>query len=186
MRRFLSAEEAASDVHWDGMHLAIPDVQATACVLAISKMVLGMGRELALSIGCSTHSETLVIKKFSRAICTVCRIALVARMTGSARDDSQPHSDMCEAQLLSANDMRVLSVALARAAVEFSHRTVIVARPLLQPQARCIISDLSLLSRSACMKARECCAAAMNHLTRAAASSLERCGTAACSCVVAS
>ena len=31
MRRFLSAEEAASDLHWesDDMHLAIPDVQVT-------------------------------------------------------------------------------------------------------------------------------------------------------------
>lgn len=31
MRRFLSAEEAASDLHWesDDMHLAISDVQVT-------------------------------------------------------------------------------------------------------------------------------------------------------------
>ncbi len=116
---------------------------------------------------------------FIRSHSIACRIALVARMTGSARDDSQPHSDICEAQLLSANDMRVLSVALSRAAVEFSRRTLIVLHPLLQPQARCNISDLSLLSRSACKKAKECCAAAMNNLTRAAVSSLERCGTVA-------
>ncbi len=116
------------------------------------------------------------MKKFSRAICTVSRIVLVARMTSSARDDVQPHSDICEAQLLLGNDMRVLSVVLSRTAIEFSRQTVAAAPRLQQPEARCIVSDLSLLARSASMKASESFAAAKSCLTSAAASSLERCG----------
>jgi hypothetical protein len=145
---------AAADVRWQEMDLGIPDLQCTVCMLDISQLVLSMGRELALSIGCTATLEALVVKKLSRAICTLSRIALVARIARNAHEttySAQPRDDVCEEYLLLCNDMRVLSVALSRAAVQLSRRMA----SLQSPQSQAIVNELCLLSRTASMKARE-------------------------------
>ncbi len=151
----------------------MPDVQATVCMLDISRLVLIIGREIALSIGCSAQLEALVTKKLSRAVCTISRIALVARMTSAvpaAAQSAQPHTNMYEDHLLLSNDLRALSVVLSRAAVELSRRIVAAA----DAQAQAIVSDLCFLSRSASMKSTAALAAVNCSLCDAAVSCLER------------
>ena len=142
-------------------------------MLDISRLVLIIGRELALSIGCSAQLEALVTKKLSRAVCTISRIALVARMTNAipaAAQSAQPHNNLYEDQLLLSNDLRALSVVLSRAAVELSRRIVAAAGV----QAQAIVSDLCFLSRSASTKAAAALAAVKSSLCDAAVSCLER------------
>jgi hypothetical protein len=145
-----------TDIRWHELGLGIPDLQGTVCMLDISQLVLSLGHELSLSIGCSAPLESLVMKKISRAICTVSRIALAARMVSSTPETahaSQPLNDTCEERFLLCNDMRVLSVALSRAAIELSRR-IASAVPAC-PQSRAIVQELCLLSRTASTKARE-------------------------------
>jgi hypothetical protein len=170
--RYLPEQDAG--MNWDAMHLAIPDVQGTLCMLDISRLVLNIGSELASSIGCNAHLEALATRKLSRAVCTISRIALVARTANSAPatpESPQPHNNYFEDRLLLSNDFRVLSVVLSRVAVQLS-RSIVAARQ--QAQAKDILCDFCLLSRSASMKAREYSAAVSSHLCNAAASCLER------------
>ncbi len=144
---------STTDVCWHDIDLDIPDLLGTVCMLDISQLVLSMGSELALSVGCKAPWESLVMKKLSRAICTVSRIALVARVVSPAlatANSAQPHNDLDEAHLV-CSDMQVLSVALSRAAVQLSSRMASAACP----QSRAIVQEFCLLSRTASMKARQ-------------------------------
>lgn len=143
-------------------------------MLGIARVVLCMGREVALCIGCSTPLQQLVMKKLSRAICTVSRITLAVRIDTcrpAAADAGQLRDDACEEQLLLCNDMRVLSVALARAAVELSRQAALSAFPQAQP----VISELCLLSRSASMRANDSLAAVRSCMCNAVACCADRC-----------
>jgi hypothetical protein len=157
LRMYLSNQAeslcATTDVCWQAMDIGIPDVQGTVCMLDIAQLVLSMGRELAMSVGCGAPWEALVMKKLSRAICTVSRIALVARVVApELAHAARPPNDVCEDYELLCNDMQVLSVALSRIAVELSRRMAVAACP----QAMAIVHEFCLLSRTASKKSREC------------------------------
>lgn len=172
MPRYVSEHDgAAAHVDWEALDLAFPDVHATTCMLGIAHVVLCMSRELALCIGCSPHMEALVMKKLSRAICTVSRIALAVRIENFPSATAQLHDGACEDRLLLCNDMRVLSVALARAAADISRQMVLSACPQAQP----VISELCLLSRSASMRASDSLAAIKNRMCSAVACCVDRC-----------
>ena len=165
----------STDVQSQGVQLVIPDVQGTACMLDISRLVLILGREVAMSVACSAHLDALVTTKLSRAVCTISSIALVARTANSAPETAQSaqlQNNVYEHQLVLSNDLRLLSVVLCRVAVQLSRRIVVAACP--QPLAKAIVSDLCLLSRSASMKASEGLVAMKNFLCSAAVSCLER------------
>ena len=143
-------------------------------MLDISRLVLSIGSELASSIGCNAHLEALITRKLSRAVCTISRIVLVARTANSApatTQSAQPHNNYFEDRLLLSNDFRVLSVVLSRVAVQLSRSIVAACQ---QAQAKDILCDFCLLSRSASMKAREYSAAVNSQLCSAAVSCLER------------
>jgi hypothetical protein len=147
------SNRATIDVNWYEMYIGFPNELGTVCMLDIAQLLLSIGRELALIVGCRAPWEALVVKKLSRAICTVSRMALVARAVASeSANVAQSLDDVREDYQLLSNDMQVLSVTLSRIAVELSHRAALAACP----QALAFVHEFCLLSRTASKKAREC------------------------------
>jgi hypothetical protein len=123
-------------------------------MLSIALSVITIGHQLAMSVCCSACQETPVTATLLRAIGSISRIAVVARsaLVSLKAADVLPVCDSTyEEELLLANDMRVLSVALSRAAVDLSRQAAAAVSCRFQKD----VAGICLLSRTASVKARK-------------------------------